>query len=320
MKRDQRVCAYSRRMGGDLRAEYVAAIGAVTPTVQSVEEPEVRRALHRVGLDPVSMRVIPGGWANFTYDLDREFIVRFPRTDAIALATHRELLLLPDLAPRLSCSVPMPTHISTWRDRPFFAYRRIHGVPLRPGDIRGRVVTTMASVLRELHAYPADRAAKLLNLGAAEHVWKHRYEDLWEVIDEVALPQMEADLADTVRRRFAAMLDDPPDFPVSFIHNDLGLEHVLIDQHTRDPVALIDFEDATVGDPAVDFVPLVAAVGRQALPALTADRDLGGRLLDRLHFYRWMGSVHAIIYGVTTGLDEECRAGLSELRRRIAAN
>lgn len=296
------------------------AVGAITPTVQSVEEQEVRTALHRVGLDPMSIRMIPGGWANVTYDLDGEFIVRFPRTDAIALATQRELQLLPDLAPRLSFSVPVPTHISTWRDRPFFAYQRIDGVPLRPDDIRDRVVATVASVLRELHAYPADRAAKLLNLGAAEHAWRHRYEDLWTVIDEVALPEIEADLADTVRRRYAAVLDDPPDFPVSYVHNDLGLEHVLVDQHTREPVALIDFEDATVGDPAVDFVPLVAAVGRQALPALTADRDLGERLLDRLHFYRWMGSIHAIIYGVTTGLDEERRAGATELRRRIAAN
>lgn len=295
-------------------------MSAVTPTVQSVEEAEVRSALHRVGLDPVSVRVIPGGWANFTYDLDGEFIVRFPRTDAIALATQRELQLLPDLAARLSFSVPVPTRVSTWRGRPFFAYRRIDGASLRPSDIRGSVVATMASILRELHAYPADRAAKLLNLGAADRAWEHRYADLWPVIHEIALPEMAPDLADTVRRRYAAVLDDPPDFPISFVHNDLGLEHVLVDQHTQEPVGLIDFEDATVGDPAVDFVPFVAAVGRQALPGLTADRDLGERLLDRLHFYRWMGSVHAIIHGVTTGSDEERRAGLTELRRRIAAD
>lgn len=285
--------------------------------VGSVEEAEVRRALHRVGLDPRSICAIPGGWANSTYDLDGEYIVRFPRNDAVAVATQRELRLLPDLAPTLSFSIPHPSHVATWRDRPFFAYERIYGTPLGPGNVCVGLVEKMAAVLRELHAYPADRAADLLNLGAPEHVWRYRYEDLWPTVQDVALPEMEPDLADTVKRRYAAMVDDPPEFPVSFIHNDLGTEHVLVDQLSGDPVALIDFEDASVGDPAVDLVSLVAMVGHRALPALTAGRDLGERLLDRLHFYRWMGSVHAIIYGVTTGVAEERIAGLTELRRRI---
>jgi aminoglycoside phosphotransferase (APT) family kinase protein len=293
---------------------------ALAPTVHAVEEPEVRTALHRVGLDPVSIRAIPGGWANFTYDVDHEFIVRFPRTDAVAIATQHELQLLPDLAPRLSFAIPVPTHVSTWRDRPFFAYRRIDGVAVGPDDIPDCLAATMASILRELHAYPVERAAKLLNLGAAERAWEHRYEDLWSRISEIALPEMELDLAETVKRRYAAMLDDPPDFPVTFVHNDLGLEHVLVGERSREPVALIDFEDATVGDPAVDFVPLVAAIGRHALPELTADRDLGERLQDRLHFYRWMGSIHAIIYGITAGREYERAAGLTELRRRIGAD
>jgi aminoglycoside 2''-phosphotransferase len=101
------------------------------------------------------------------------------------------------------------------------------------------------------------------------------------------------------------------------IHNDLGFEHILVDETDRQPVGLIDFESAWIGDPAIDFVPLRAALGSDALDVVLAGRDLGERLRERLWFYRWMGSIHAIIYGVREGNDKEREAGLIELRRRL---
>jgi aminoglycoside phosphotransferase (APT) family kinase protein len=41
------------------------------------------------------------------------------------------------------------------------------------------------------------------------------------------------------------------------VHNDLGPEHVLVDEETTLPIELIDFESAWVGDPAIDFVGLM---------------------------------------------------------------
>ncbi len=38
-----------------------------------------------------------------------------------------------------------------------------------------------------------------------------------------------------------------------------------------------------------------------------------------MHVYRWMGSVHAIVYGVTRGVDAEIISGRQELARRIDA-
>lgn len=102
------------------------------------------------------------------------------------------------------------------------------------------------------------------------------------------------------------------------MHNDLGAEHVLLDENTSEPVGIIDFKSATIGDPAVDFVPLRALLGPGAMTEALQGRDLGPRLDRRLWFYRWMGSVHAIIYGITEGLEEERSGGIAVLRRRIA--
>lgn len=286
-----------------------------------MDEVAARAALRRVGLEPQRITPILGGWANWTFDLDGAAIVRFPRTDAVALATHRELSLLPALHRALPFEVPLPTHVGSRRDRPFFAYRRIAGVPL--GEWRGGGTVELAPaigwLLAHLHAFPADHAAELLRLGPPAGVWQQRYEELWPVVEAVALPALRPSVADEVRRRYHRILDDPPAFPVTFVHNDLGPEHLLVQTGAGPPaLALIDFEDATVGDPAVDLTFFVHDAGLDALPALLSGRDLGERLGERLSFYRWMGSVHAVVYGVTEGVEAERVGGAVELERRLA--
>lgn len=288
-----------------------------------VDELEARAALRRVGLHPEQVTPIPGGWANWTFDLDGEHIVRFPRTDSVALATHRELSLLPELGPAVSFAVPLPTHAATWRGRPFFAYRRIEGQALASLDRRAAVALAPAigRMVRELHEFPVERAAHLLRLGPPRRLWQQQFEDLWLVVEEVALPELPPAVADEVRRRYDAIVATPPEFPPTLVHDDLGPEHLLVrpSAHGEPVLALIDFEDATVGDPAVDLTFLAHDFGVDALPALLAGRDLGERLGERFAFYRWMGSVHAVIYGVTQGVESERAGGVAELPRRLAA-
>lgn len=284
-------------------------------------EGEVRAALARVGLEPRTIDQIEGGWANWTFDLDRELIVRFPRNDSVGLATHRELSLLPELAPALSFAIPVPSHVGTWRDRPFFAYPRVAGTAFGNAfggrELPSAFASTLGGMLGELHAFPVERAAHLLRLGRPETVWLGRYEDLWPTVRDVALPEMDRELADQVTRRYHRLIGDPPAFPPCLVHDDLGPEHVLVDD-TGMPTGVIDFEDASVGDPAVDLTWWIAMLGDEARPHLLRDRDWGERLQERLGFYRWMGSVHAVIYGVTEGTEERV-GGVEETRRRLVA-
>ncbi len=282
-----------------------------------MDEGDVRAALARVGLDPKVIEQIPGGWANWTFDLDGELIVRFPRNDPVALCTHRELLLLPELAPTLSFAIPVPSHVGTWCDRPFFAYRRLGGSAFSEDRVAHGFAGALGGMLADLHRFPVERAAHLLRLGRAETVWRARYEDLWSTVRDVALPEMDRVTADEVTRRYHHIVESPPEFSQSLIHNDLGPEHVLVDE-TGDPTGLIDFEDASVGDPAVDVTWWIAMLGPEARPDLLGERDWGERLDERLGFYRWMGAVHAVIYGVTEEIDDQRVGGVEGVRRRLA--
>lgn len=279
---------------------------------------EAATALQEVGFAALDVRPIGDGWANWTFLVDDDLIARFPRNRDIAAATQRELALLPVLADHVAFHVPIPIVVGVWAGMPFFAYRRISGRPLEASDGgRPSTVETLRRMLSELHSFPLDRAAQLLGAPPAERAWRLQYEVLWDLVEEAALPEMDRPLADRVRHEYAEMLDHTPVFPSCFIHNDLGPMHVLLDDNSHHPVGIIDFEDAWIGDPATDLTPLVATLGWPTLDVLTEGRDLGDRLTDRITFYRWMGSVHAIIYGVTQDVGHERDAGLTELRRRL---
>ena len=62
-----------------------------------------------------------------TYEVDGDWIVRFPR-DARAAERLRAQMMLPELAAELSALVPEPTHVDV--AVPAMAYRKIDGVPL----------------------------------------------------------------------------------------------------------------------------------------------------------------------------------------------
>lgn len=279
-----------------------------------MDSSEARRALHSAGFEAGAAIPIGDGWANWTFLIDEHLVVRFPRNDEIAEATRRELALLPELAHHVSFAVPSPAIVGEWAGSPFFAYEQIDGRPL--GASNGAVAVDLGRMLADLHSFPVDRAATLLGAPPPAYAWREHYEALWPVVEAAAIPELDRRTAEAVRRAFSAMLEHPPPFPTCLIHNDLGPVHVLLggDGH---PIGIIDFEDAWLGDPATDLTPLVACLGRPAMAELIAGRDLGERIDDRMHFYRWMGSIHAIIYGVRERVDAERIAGIRELQRRL---
>ena len=276
------------------------------------------RALSQSGLEPTTIEPILGGWASWTFALDERWIARFPRTDTVAEATGRELRLLPWLADQVSFEVPGPSHVGTWNDKPFFAYPMIPGRGFTSRDATPGALERLKAILAELHAVSVDTAAGHLGIASPESAWRESYEELWPMIETVALPALSTELATEVERGFDAFLGLGFDHPHVLVHNDLGLEHVIVDESAGQPVGLIDFEDAWIGDPAIDFVPLKATLSRSDFAEMINGRDLGPHLAERMHFYRWMGSVHAIIHGITEHDETILADGLAELPRRLA--
>ena len=109
------------------------------------------------------------------------------------------------------------------------------------------------------------------------------------------------------RERVKAFLDAPP--PASgwtavFSRNDLGIEHVLVDAGTWSVTGVIDWSDAAVVDPAVDFGRLYRDLGPAAHAALASYRsevnDLAA-LERRAVFYARCSIFEDLAYGIETG-------------------
>ncbi|HEY1175384.1 MAG TPA: aminoglycoside phosphotransferase family protein [Phytomonospora sp.] len=249
---------------------------------------------------------IHGGWASWTFDVGGDRILRVARNDEIAAAHRREERLLPELARHLDFAVPVPETVGEFGEHTYMLYPRLPGRAIRVGDRVGEV----AGMLRELHSFPADRAAVLL--GCRVDGWRGEYTADRAWIESDVMPRLAPGLRAVVAKRYDEAVDGLTGFTPVLVHRDLGTEHILCDEDGS-PTALIDFETALVGDPTIDFVGLWVTFGEEVTRGLIA--EYGGQVsYDRLRFYVWMGAVHAIRYGVQEGDDalvDDAVAGLT---------
>jgi aminoglycoside phosphotransferase (APT) family kinase protein/ADP-ribose pyrophosphatase YjhB (NUDIX family) len=280
-------------------------------------EDEARAALRSAGVWCVDVRTIPGGWASWTFEADRRWIVRFPRDATVARGHERERRLLPELAAVASFAVPVPGVVGMHRGLPFHVYEKLPGHPLRPGEL---APSDVAKVLASLHAFPVARARQLLeDPGTAEH-WFDGLRALWPQVRDRVLPLLAPDVAASVRVQFGDFLATARFDPV-LIHGDLDCEHFLVGPE----IGLIDFEDVAIGDAACDLAGLansrrwdtiggaVTYVGAAARAYPATDLDFPARL----RFYWWMAAVHELMYALEVG-DERVRAeALEKLTTRV---
>ena len=87
-----------------------------------------------------------------------------------------------------------------------------------------------------------------------------------------------------------------------FSHNDLGIEHVLVDAATGRIRGVIDWSDAALTDPAYDLGLIHRDLGPAALDAaLAAYGRVDAGLRERVRFYARCAALEDLRYGVEAG-------------------
>ena len=92
-------------------------------------------------------------------------------------------------------------------------------------------------------------------------------------------------------------------------HNDLGIEHILVDPRSWAISGIIDWSDAALADPARDLGMVHRDLGPRGLRAtLSAYRAAGAgtdlELLARAVFHARCGVLEDLTYGLVTGQDD----------------
>jgi aminoglycoside phosphotransferase (APT) family kinase protein len=250
-----------------------------------------------------SVEPLGAGLDHLAFLVDGELVVRFA---ADAASVVREAGVL-ELVARRS-PVPVPRPVLTVPERGCLAYPLLPGVPLLdvpPADraaYRLPVAAALGGLLTVLHAVPREEVAPLAEVDdTAPGAWLREAAESWEAVAG-RVPMRHHRAVEALL--LAAPPPEPPRDAV-FSHNDLGVEHVLVDPATGAVTGVIDWADAAIADPALDFGLVLRDLGADGLDAALAHYPSGGAdaagLRERAAFYARCRLLEDLEYGIETG-------------------
>lgn len=283
---------------------------------------EIPRLLARVrpGEEVESLVQLGEGTDHVAYEVNWELIVRFvtdPDPAGRAEQLRTEAGVLAAVKALTPPDVPEPLHVAP--EDGVMIYRKIPGTPLLHlrldlphldlagfGQVIGEFLNRLhqAPVSAFEHIAPRDEVTLAEWLGDAQQ----EYED---VIDWVPLP-MRAPIETFLAR-------PPPDDAqiTTFCHNDLGIEHVLVDPNGLAISGIIDWADAAITDPAIDLAKLYRDLGPQALGSILAHYSGTGEAVEtlrrRVEFLARCTVFEDMSYGALPGHDAYLQQGISAL-------
>jgi len=225
--------------------------------------------------------------------VDEEWVFRFPRRPGVEEALELELALLPVIAPALPVAVPSFEHVSHY---PLFVgYRVLRGEPLVDEDAGG-----VRAFLEALHALDPSC------LPVEHHDWLGAYRHQCAEFDRLVVPLLDRDERRRAQRLFGEV-ESLTGFEPALLHADLGPEHLLVLDGRL--AGVIDWGDARVGDPALDYAWL--------LNGPFADWDVDADLRRRAGFYHRLGPWYEVHYGLFTSRPASVDRGLAGVRERL---
>jgi len=160
------------------------------------------------------------------------------------------------------------------------------------------VAAALGELLKKVQSLPARRMAELV--GTDDDPGSEWLSDAAE-----AYPALAARVPTEYRQAVALFFATPPpsgSYTPVFSHNDLGIEHVLVDPTTWRITGIIDWSDAAIVDPAYDFGLLYRDLGpvglNAAIGAYGTELDHAGSVRQRAVFYARCTMFEDLAYGI----------------------
>ncbi|MGK4001372.1 macrolide 2'-phosphotransferase [Sorangium sp. So ce1036] len=224
------------------------------------------------------------------------WIVRAPRRRAVVEAARVEARVLSLVRPRLPVAVP------DWRVHTdhVIAYPRLGDVPAVTVDPAAGIRWNRVDPAAPSAAFIASMAGALAALQRVDAASIERAGVPVKPIDDArqllakAMDETRGVLAppDALWARWHRWLDDDAVWPrhLALVHGDLHAGHMLVDEGGR-LTGILDWTEAHLGDPSIDFALFVGTFGKAALDACIARFEAaGGRVWPGLALHaaeRW---------------------------------
>jgi aminoglycoside 2''-phosphotransferase len=273
-----------------------------------------------------SCRPLQQGWDSVTLLINDGLVFRFARRPDVAVRLGREASLLPRLAEALPVAVPRFEYVCEDHSGGVrvVGYRVIAGAsPLEIGVQPAHALELarqLAEFLSALHSFPMEEAARLGVPGGSADDWRREYTAFYAEVCEQVLPMLDAAEQSGVSALWEGYLADDANFAFApaLIHRDLGAEHILVDPDGR-LSGVVDWGDASIGDPAIDFTGLYHGLGQQFAEQVLDHyrRPHEPSFWRRVRFYRDIIPFYEIRFGQLDGSLAHLARGLEQLRRQL---
>ena len=262
------------------------------------------------------------GWDFLVLDINGEYIFRFPRRRQGTTQLEKEQRLLPALSAALP--IPVPGYDLISPGEPLFAgYPKIQGQPLSRSLLASsQAVTGLASFLTALHSFPVEQARSLLGPGIRSvEDWRQKYLAVYSRVQTEVLSLLPAPAREQERRLWERFVEDERSFSfqTTLIHGDLAPEHILCDPASGSLSGVIDWGDASIGDPALDFTGLYLAGGLSFVERVLNEYTLpvGTELYSRVGFFAHIVPFYEVFFGLETGNGYHLQHGLLQINQPL---
>jgi aminoglycoside 2''-phosphotransferase len=270
-----------------------------------MEPQDVRARINTVfpEIEIVTVSRLGAGWDSEAWLINDELVFRFALRPGLDNQIRKERDLLIEISPYLGVRVPVPIYIARdggknalgFSGHEYIPGRPLSEVSLSQRDLE-RIADDIAAFLSTLHGLSTEDIEPLVSPITPEtgQPWLHRDPfriDIFPILDAEERVAVE----DRWDKLTAGMGLPPRLVP---IHADLDEEHLLVDESGR-LVGIIDWGDATIGDPALDFAGLDTLLRRFVLARYKGVIDEG--FGQRIQFYQWLRPFHWLNYGLYFG-------------------
>ena len=271
-----------------------------------------------------SVALLGEGWDSEVFEVNSDWLVRFPKRAAVQRRLAIERAVLPHIAARLDIEVPNFELVGrAGRHFPyaFCGYRKLPGTPLQecldqefsPAGLQ-RMARQLGAALTGLHS--VDHGACGVELGRPElQHWAASSADI--ELNLLALREQAPSLHGVAERFCDAHPAAPA--PVAervLLHSDLDTEHMLVDPQAGRITGFIDWGDVQLGPAIIDFMGIYMFGGRGFTETVLS--HYGGRVEPRdlvwLRGFALQRAMENVRYGRLGGKPSYLQAGLRGVR------
>lgn len=278
---------------------------------------EARAALRRCfpALGVARMEELQQGWDSLTILVNDDHVFRIPRRPEVVRWLRNEIRVLPELVPHLPAAIPEFEFACL--EHGVVGYRRIEGRAMDPSALKGTtgsmIAGQMGAFLAILHGIPLDESSA----AAVRDRWLAQQDALFREFHARVFPLLDPDERAIARAMFERFLADRRAFEPSWVHCDLGPDHILW-RPEAGLAGVIDWSHVSLGDPAIDLAWLSNGTNPRFADALIpAYGGIDQACRERTLFFHRIGPWHEVLFGLRHDRPDLIDSGLSGVRTRL---